>query len=83
MGIPVSLLFSNFTQMTILPVVSTATILTLKVSANFFFDLFMNPTHHAVVVMVFSGVVIAAVVGIIFLIKMLFDKYYPLQKPKL
>jgi hypothetical protein len=77
MGFISPLLLTQVAQMSIVPMTTSATMLTAMVAKDFFLDLFLNPQNHVIAVMILGGVTVAAFVGSAFLIKLLYDKYHP------
>lgn len=73
MGFITPVLFSPFV------VTPTITTVMTSVITEFFTKVFLNPGNHLVAVIVMSAVVVAICVGIIFLIKLLFDKCCPVK----
>jgi hypothetical protein len=51
--------------------------LTAGVVKDFFMNLFLNPSGHFYAVLIVCGVIVAPIVGLIFLIKMVFEKCFP------
>lgn len=66
------MLTSHFTlASTLVPSLATT------VTKNFFMQLFLNPGDNFIAVLIVCGVVVAPCVGLIFLIKKLYEKYTP------
>ena len=72
------IMFSSLAQMSVVSTTVTAvTTLTAGVAKDFFMHLFMNPGKNFVPIMIVCAVFVAAGVGSIFLIKMIYNKCMP------